>query len=79
MKKIFAMKFGPVATIYCHKQPLVAVTTIAALLLTSTSASAEWRFPHGDAANTSFARVNTNVAQRPNVAFTGPMAPGLIR
>jgi hypothetical protein len=37
-----------------------------------TKASAEWRFPRCDAANTGFARVNTNVAQR---SFTGPVAP----
>jgi hypothetical protein len=40
-----------------------------------TKASAEWRFPHCDAANTGFARVNTNVAQRSSVTLTGPVAP----
>ena len=75
MKNIL-LKLRPMRHIGRNTQTLTAVTMTCALLLTSTKASAEWRFPHGDAGNTGFARVNTNVAQRPTVTLTGPIAPG---
>lgn len=74
--KLPALKLRPMITIVHYTRSCTAIMTTAALLLTSTAASADWRFPHGDAANTGFARVNTNAAQRPKVALTGPVAPG---
>src|SRR4051794_40303331 len=62
-----------------NPQSFNALFTICALLLSSISANAEWRFAHADPANTSFARVNTNVARLPKLAETGPVAFGANR